>query len=114
MSRRLSWQSTRKGNDVRTKFTPGPWEIRHNHPDARTAPDLAYIVPASAPAYYEPCAEVAYVYGCTYNEKSTPNAALIADAPAMYKFIAGLVMRHGLLQEQDHQKAKALLARHQS
>lgn len=64
------------------KHTPGPWEVRFDHPDVPEK--IAFIRPASHPHEYSGN-EISSVYGCgpeaPGNETAKANASLIAAAP---------------------------------
>ncbi len=118
MSRRQSWRSTRKGNDMSTKFTPGPFNARFDEAITVHEADGARICILGHLGKR----------GRRTTQEVTATARLLADAPAMYAMIEKLLAfnepdsrldQEGdfhlrLAADQAWSEAQALVSRHQS
>lgn len=62
------------------QHTPGPWEVLHDHPDAETAPAIAYIKAVNRGMDFE---EIALLFGCVEQPQQEANARLMAAAPEL-------------------------------
>ena len=72
---------------METKFTPGPWEVRFDHP---TIPEnIAFIRPANDPD----ALELATVFGCgpdvPTSAERRANARLMAASPGLLDALKG-------------------------
>lgn len=103
-----------------TRFTPGPWQKMHDHPNPETRVSLATI--RGPIDKYGIRDEIASVYCCDYRDRKQEfNAHLIAAAPELYEaleelqnIVSGLLSGEMGLKDIDsftNQPARAALAK---
>jgi hypothetical protein len=70
-------------------FTPGPWAVFRDHPDAETRESMATIDSMSRAEYSG--GEIATVYVAPVGSEGDANARLIASAPSLFEAVRTLL-----------------------